>query len=519
MTSLPPASRPGPDPAILPIATDLEERERTKRPALFRGLMLSGAGAVLVALIMAALNASLEWVLAAVQMCILGGITHAVARRLEYFDGDPDTYTLVMAGFSIKLWGSLMRMLLTTIFYSGVADATEYDEWGKWLAPQYRHFDFSGDVGAFSGTGFMRSVTGFIYAFMGSSKPGAYMIFGWLAFIGAVLLWRSFKRTVPEGSHRRYAYLLFFLPSMIYWPSALGKDAFSLFCLGLISYGVARVMSRGWILGLPIAAVGLVGVVYLRPHIALVAFVGMVLAAALGKSRNPSARTPIARTLVFGILFLVGTIVIGQTQQFFGVSSLTQETVNATLANAEGRTLEAGSSFTPVSVTNNPANFPLATATVLFRPFPFEVGNAQSLFTAGEGVFLMWLVWRSRRRLANLWREMRYSPYVSYCMGIVLAFIYAFSAFSNFGILARQRIQVMPFFLVFLCLPERERKDRVDFAPLEPSALVTPVDGPYVEESVPDPYAAHREQQRAIDDPYSRFPDLMEPRRSRWRRG
>jgi len=519
MTSLPPASQPGPDPASLPIATDLEERERTKRPALFRGLMLSGAGAVLVALVMAALNASLEWVLAAVQMCILGGVTHAIARRLEYFDGDPDTYTLVMAGFSIKLWGSLMRMLLTTIFYSGVADATEYDAWGKWLAPQYRHLDFSGDIGAVSGTGFMRGVTGFIYAFMGSSKPGAYMIFGWLAFIGAVLLWRAFKRTVPEGSHRRYAYLLFFLPSMIYWPSALGKDAFSLFCLGLISYGVARVMTRGWILGLPIAAAGLLGVVYLRPHIALVTFVGMVLAAALGKSRNPSARTPIARTLVFGILFVVGTIVIGQTQQFFGVSSLTQETVNATLANAEGRTLEAGSSFTPVSVTNNPANFPLAAATVLFRPFPFEVGNAQSLLTAGEGVFLMWLVWRSRRRLANLWHEMRYSPYVSYCMGIVLAFIYAFSAFSNFGILARQRIQVMPFFLVFLCLPERERKQKVDFAPLEPTALVTPVDGPYTEEAVPDPYAAHREQQRAIDDPYSRFPDLMEPRRSRWRRG
>ena len=44
MTALPPSSQPGPDPATLPIATDLDERERTKRPALFRGIMLSGAG-------------------------------------------------------------------------------------------------------------------------------------------------------------------------------------------------------------------------------------------------------------------------------------------------------------------------------------------------------------------------------------------------------------------------------------------------------------------------------------------
>ena len=519
MTTLPPASQPGPDPAILPVASDLEERERTRRPALFRAIMLSGAGAVLITLVMAALNASVEWALAAVQACALGGITYGIARRLEYYDGDADTFTLVMAGFSAKLWGSLMRMLFTTIFYSGVADATEYDQWGKWLAPQYRRFDFSADAGSFSGTGFMRSVTGFIYALFGSSRPGAYMIFGWLAFVGALLLWRGFKRSVPGGSHRRYAYLVFFLPSMIYWPSALGKDAFSVFCLGLIGYGVARVMTKGWLAGVPVAALGLAGVMYLRPHVALVAFVGMVLAAALGKSRSPSARTPVARTVVFGILFVAGTIVIGQTQQFFGVSSLTQETVNATLANAEGRTEDAGSSFQAVSVTSNPANFPLATATVLFRPFPFEAGNVQSLLTAGEGVFLMYLCWQSRRRWANLWHEMRYSPYVAFCVGIVLSFIYAFSAFSNFGILARQRCQVMPFFLVFLCIPERERKVKVDFAPLAPSALVTPVDGPYTEESVPDPYAAHREEQRAIDDPYARFPDLMEPRRSRWRRG
>ena len=118
---------------------EIDERERTKRPALFRGIMLSGAGAVMIALVMGALNADIEWILAAVQMCVLGGITYAVARRLEYYDGDPDTFTLVMAGFSAKLWGSLVRMLFTTIFYSGVADATEYDQWGRWLRRDPRH--------------------------------------------------------------------------------------------------------------------------------------------------------------------------------------------------------------------------------------------------------------------------------------------------------------------------------------------------------------------------------------------
>ena len=59
-------------------------------------------------------------------------------------------------------------------------------------------------------------------------------------------------------------------------------------------------------------------------------------------------------------------------------------------------------------------------------------------------------------RLRSLGRMMRRSPYVAYCVGVVLMFVYAFSALSNFGILARQRVQVLPFFLVLLCLPRWE---------------------------------------------------------------
>ena len=519
MTTLPPSSAPGQDPESLSLGT-VDSAVLLKRPWLMRVAMISGYTAIGVALLMAVTTASVEWGLAAVHMLALLGITHFIAKRLALYDRSDETYLLVMAGFSMKLVGSLMRMLMNTVFYSGIADATEYDLWGKYLAPMYRTLNFTYDVGPFSGTGFLRTLTGVLYAVTGASKPGAFMFFGWAAFLGALLFWRAFMRVVPEGDARRYGFLVLFLPSMIYWPSALGKDAWAVFSLGLISYGVARVMSKGAFLGFPIAALGLLSAGLLRPHVALITFVGMVLAAGLGKSRNPTARTPFARVLVFGILFVVGTVLIGQTSQFFGVSGLNQETVNETLNNAEGRTSkDAGSTFTPVSVTNNPANFPLATLTILYRPFPFEVGNVQSLLSAGEGVFLMWLTWQSRRRLRNLWNQMRYSPYVSYALGIVLAFIYAFSAFSNFGILARQRVQVMPFFLVLLCLPERKVKPRKEFRPLDPDALVAPRDNPYSSEGAPDPYASHREEQRALDNPYERFEDATQPRKGRFRRG
>ncbi|MFM7270449.1 MAG: hypothetical protein ACKO2C_02290 [Actinomycetes bacterium] len=479
---------------------------------VLRALTFVGYGAIGTAFLVGILTASIEWLLAGINMLVLAFITTRIARRLAAWDGDDRTATLVVAGLGLKYLGCLLRILLTSVFYSGVADASEYDAWGRILAPHYRVLNFSDDVGALSGTGFMRSLTGVVYALTGESKPGGYVIFGWLAFIGALLLWRAFRRTVPEGDSSRYAYLLFFLPSMIYWPSALGKDAWSLFCLGLISYGVARVMSRGWVLGLPIAGAGLVGVGLLRPHIALTAFIGMVLAAGVGRTRSASLGAPLARIVVFGLLFVVGTVLLGRTSAFFGVASLNQETVAQTLEDAQGRTAEAGSNFTPVDVTSNPANFPLAVVTVLFRPFPFEVTNVQSVLSAGEGVFLIWLTWRSRRRLRNLWRQMRDAPYVAYSVGIVLSFTYAFSAFSNFGILARQRVQVLPFFLVLLCIPERAPKvDPAEIGDGGPAGAAP--EDPYPSgPAADDPYASYRTEDTRRDDPYAAFREAT-PRR------
>ena len=155
-------------------------------------------------------------------------------------------------------------------------------------------------------------------------------------------------------------------------------------------------------------------------------------------------------------------VLISQTEKFLGVETLNQETVNSELAAAEGRTDEAGSSFTPVRV-NTPLDLPYATITVLFRPFPWETHNGQTLVTSFEGVFLIVLTIRGWRRLRSIPRSLRREPYVAYCLGITLTFVYAFSSFSNFGILARQRCQVMPFFLVLICLEQyREEGSRRD---------------------------------------------------------
>jgi hypothetical protein len=48
---------------------------------------------------------------------------------------------------------------------------------------------------------------------------------------------------------------------------------------------------------------------------------------------------------------------------------------------------------------------------------------------------------------------MRTNSYIVFAVVYASAFIVAFSGFSNFGILARQRVLMLPLFLVLLALP------------------------------------------------------------------
>ncbi len=438
----------------------------------------------------------------AIQIGVLAFITIKIARRLARADEDPAIFGFVMAAFAAKMLGGVARDLVTNVYYSGVADANEYHTYGKELVNHYRVFDFSPTVGKLSGTGFMRALTGVVYSFSGTSKFGAFMIFAWFGFIGLLLFWRAFCRAVPVGDSRRYGLLVLFLPSLLYWPSALGKDAWCVMGLGFASYGVACFMTRRWHYGAVSMLAGLAAVAYVRPHVALVVFCGIVLAALVGKSRKKSPAGPVVRVIVFGGLFVMGTVLASATSSFLGVQSLNSESVDAQLSKAEGRTskVEVGSTFTAVRV-HTPIDLPLATVTVLFRPFPWEAHNGPSLGTAAEGAFLIYLCWRGRRRFLSIPRCMRNYPYVAYAVGYMFVFVFAFSAFSNFGILARQRAQVMPAFLLFLCLPERRRGSVTN----DESGTPDTAESPYPSSPASkDPYAHLRGEQKL--DPYGRPP-------------
>jgi hypothetical protein len=90
---------------------------------------------------------------------------------------------------------------------------------------------------------------------------------------------------------------------------------------------------------------------------------------------------------------------------------------------------------------------------VLFRPLPFEAHNQDSLIAAAEGLLLVAITAASWRRLARLPGRIIREPYVAYAVSMVLLFCFVFSVIANFGILTRQRTQVLPLYFVLLAIP------------------------------------------------------------------
>ena len=402
-------------------------------------------GALLVAPFFIAVNALLLW---------------RVAAR------EPSAWFARLIGFAFlaKMLGTLVRYYVAYVVYDGASDAERYNLAAAFQYRSWRGGSVTWDLATARGTQYMELITTAIYTVIGPTTLAAFMVYGAFAFWGAYLLYRAFRVAVPDGDHRRYALLVFFLPSMLYWPSSIGKESWLMLFVGVTALGAAKffVGQRG---ALALLATGALGTALIRPHVAVLLFAALLVAQLF----RP------ASTQVTGILSKFGGIVVlgaaawflaSQSAELLGTDDFSWQAVSESLQMAAGRTTVGGSEFTPLPV-ESPLGFPAAALSVLFRPFPWEASNAQMLGQSLEGLFLLALTVWSWPRLRRLPGILRRNPYVVFALLYTVSFIVAFSGFANFGILARQRVLMLPFFLVLLALPAVSRRNDRDHDRLE----------------------------------------------------
>jgi hypothetical protein len=418
-----------------------------------QGIFLAALAAYVFGLAWTMQNASYDVWGAVVLAPVLVAVTLPLASRVAAREGDVRLRRLIVAALLLKLMGALVRYYVAFTVYQGDADAGTYHDAGTALAPAFRALNFGVDVpGPGGGTAVLKVFTGLVYAVIGPTRVGGFLLFSWIGFWGLYFFYRAFRVGFPEGNARRYAALVFLLPSLLYWPSSIGKEALITFTLGVSAYGAARLyaQARGAVL---VLALGLVGTAMVRSHIALLMFVAVSTGYLIRRSRSKSPFAPLGKAVGMAMLVATTVVMIGQFKDDLNIGTLDLATVQATVSDTESRTTLGGSQF-DAGGAGSIASIPRVFATLLFRPFPFEAHNLQAAIASAEGALLFILVVSARKRLLALFRYLR-SPYVLMAVVFTVLFCFAYSGFSNFGLIARQRVQLFPFVLVLLALPPR----------------------------------------------------------------
>jgi hypothetical protein len=379
-----------------------------------------------------------------------------IRRCTKAEGGDPWLTKALTACLILHLIAAPSQIWVIDHLYGGIADYTRYDSQGAVLASGFRHFDFSlapAQLRGIDGDGAVSIVAGVVFTLIGSNQAGAFLVFSFLSFIGIVYFYRAFTLTFSGAGHRRYGYLVFFLPTLLFWTSDVSKEAIMIFLLGLTAYGCARILAhqgRGYLLIIACSVAG----AFIRPNETLLALGGFTIAMLFRPASPTKGLQGARRTLALVLLGTMTGLAIFVTLHFLPGSSN-----GLSLTSISKNNSGTGSGFGSggIAYSANPVFWPKDVFVVLFDPLPLNAHGSGEWVEALENTVLVAIVLASLRSLRILLRTSFARPYVMMCVFFTGAFCYSFASLGNLGLITREAVVTMPFFLVLLCIPRGPR--------------------------------------------------------------
>lgn len=309
-------------------------------------------------------------------------------------------------------------------YYSlaNLSDSTGYyeDIWGF------------GDEGFGVGTKFIFFFVQHSRDLVGGTFLDYFLLFQAAGFCGVAILMRIFEEIWLELDREQplYTYLLIFLPGLHFWTSAIGKDAliFPGICLSL--WAAMQIRRRYLWMG-----VGLLVVLLVRPHIALVMVAAVMLTLLLDKGSRIYTKIALIGASAAGMGFAASSV-----QSTFQLDVTSADSVADFLARHDQIT--QGSSDALNVVEGNVAE---KFFSLLFRPFFYDAEGAFGYIASVENAVLLLIIGTFLFRIRDsviLFRSIalfRYAAVMAMGVAIVLTLVY-----YNVGLGLRQKTMFVP---------------------------------------------------------------------------
>ena len=295
------------------------------------------------------------------------------------------------------------------------------------------------------------------------------------SYIGIWKLYRLFNMLYP-GNSKVFAYLILFLPTLIFWGGGIMKDSFVLGSTCWISYNFYKVfISRDKkLLNLIFLVLNLSIIISLKAYVVISLIPGMLLwinSAYLKVINNKIVKALTLPFLVVGLL-LGGGLLYENLSSSMGVYGGVETAIEQAqvIQDDLSRTNQYGNNYYSIgkiegSLTSLLKVAPLAVFTALFRPLFWEIGSPAMVFSALENSVLLifTIVILIRTNPYRLIKILLDEPFILYCF--IFSLLMAFGvgiAGTNFGALVRYKTPLMPFFFSMIYIIFRKSKKKIN---------------------------------------------------------
>ncbi len=380
-------------------------------------------------------------------------LTVAAVRRIVRRRPDEEWVgRWLILGLIAKLLAAYLNYYTVIVTYNGKGDALDYDNVGRQYAQAWLKGGKAPDLSNLKATNFVRWFTGVVYYVFGSKLLTGTFVFALLAFAGSYLWYRATVDAVPIVNRQLYLGFVLFAPSILFWPAIVGKEALMQFALGVLAFGVSLVLRQRLVPGLIVSGASGWLVWVVRPHLLALVAIAAGAAYLAGRVRKSGKKRAglLGRPIGIIIIALLVSFTIGQGAQFLGIKSLSFNSIQQELDTESKTTSNGNSSFHKSGHSLSPVNWPSDAVTVFLRPFPWEIQSSLQILASMESALLALLIVVRFKSLRLAFTRSRESPFLMFCWVLTGLYAIAFSSFSNFGLLVRERSLVLPAVLVLL---------------------------------------------------------------------